>query len=158
MSRDERERGVSAVARTLVLLAAAAVLCLCSGVAVAQGGNATGEKYSAFNGKISYKTYCMNCHGVEGKGDGYLADSLQKKPTDLTVLAKKSDGAYPVEQVWASIDGREEIKAHGSREMPVWGEAFLWPDTTPERQAEAKRKVGELVEYVRTLQNPPASK
>lgn len=154
MVRNGRERRKRSLSIAVGLLAA---LGIAVGIAVAQAGPPA-ETYSAFSGKISYKTYCMNCHGVEGKGDGYLADSLKQKPTDLTVLAKKNNGAFPAERVWGSIDGREAIKGHGSREMPVWGDAFLWPDTSPERQAEAKRKVGELVEYVRSIQDPPAAK
>lgn len=158
MVRNERERAVPALSMAVGLLAVLGLLGAGFGIALAQTGGAADETYSPFSGKISYKTYCMNCHGVDGRGDGYLADSLKKKPTDLTVLAKKNDGAFPAERLWASIDGREAIKAHGTREMPVWGDAFLWPDTSPERQAEAKRKIGELVEYVRSIQDPPASK
>lgn len=156
MSRNERERVTRTLSIAIGLLVVTAVAGAVTGMAVAQKGGSAAESYSAFNGKISYKTYCMNCHGVGGKGDGYIADSLKQAPTDLTVLAKKNNGAYPAERVWASIDGTEAIKEHGTREMPIWGEAFLWPDSTPERQAEAKRKIGELVEYLRSLQDPPA--
>jgi mono/diheme cytochrome c family protein len=111
--------------------------------------------YSAFNGKQTYKTLCMNCHGVDGKGDGYLAKELRTEPTDLTMLARKNGGEYPAERVAQSIDGREEVKTHGRREMPVWGDVLVWTQTDDAtRQAEVKRKVGELVEYLRTIQAP----
>lgn len=114
------------------------------------------ETFSIFNGKQSYKSFCANCHGVEGRGDGYLANSLGSKPTDLTALAKKNGGIYPGDRVSASIDGRVEVKAHGRREMPVWGDAFIWPEEeSPERRESVRRKIGELVEFLRSVQEPP---
>jgi len=114
------------------------------------------ETFSIFNGKQSYKSFCANCHGVEARGDGYLANSLGAKPTDLTALAKKNGGIYPADRVSASIDGRVEVKEHGRREMPVWGDAFIWPEEeSPERREAVRRKIGELVEFLRSIQEPP---
>jgi mono/diheme cytochrome c family protein len=118
------------------------------------------EAYSPFNGKQTYKTLCMNCHGLEGKGDGYLVSSLNVRPTDLTTLAKDNGGNYPADRVAASIDGRKQVTGHGQREMPVWGDVLAWTEQdSAERQALVKRKIGELVEYIRTLQTvePPKS-
>ena len=133
---------------------------LVSGLAAsaAQTAAAPDEKqaYSIFNGKQSYKSFCANCHGVEGKGDGYLAPNLSARPTDLTALAKKNGGVYPAERVGASIDGRAAVKEHGRREMPVWGDAFIWPEQeSPERREAVRRKIGELVEFLRSVQDPP---
>ena len=44
---------------------------------------------------------------------------------DLTQLRAASDGEYEVDSVYAYIDGRADIQAHGTREMPVWGREFL---------------------------------
>jgi len=124
----------------------------------AQTAAAPEEKptYSVFNGKQSYKSFCANCHGVEARGDGYLAPNLSARPTDLTALAKKNGGVYPADRVSASIDGRVEVKEHGRREMPVWGDAFVWPEEeSPERRAQVLRKIGELVEFLRSIQDPP---
>ncbi len=46
-------------------------------------------------GAAVYKERCAACHGVEGKGDGAVAASLQPKPrnqTDKTWQASVSDG------------------------------------------------------------------
>jgi mono/diheme cytochrome c family protein len=40
-------------------------------------------------GKIEYQSNCASCHGIGAKGDGPLSTELKKRPTDLTVLAKK---------------------------------------------------------------------
>lgn len=111
--------------------------------------------YSAFNGKQTYRTFCVNCHGAGAKGDGYLVDSLKDRPTDLTQLARQNGGEFPAEVVRAAIDGSQAVKGHGMREMPVWGDVFLWPDgDSPERREHVKRKIGELVEYLRSIQEP----
>lgn len=154
MGRQKREGPVAGLAVVVVSLAALAALAALPSA----WGQAEQRVYSAFNGKVSYKIYCMNCHGVSGRGDGYLADSLKSKSTDLTALAEGNGGVYPADRVAASIDGREQVKSHGMREMPVWGDAFLWPEDNAERQAEVRQKIGDLVEYVRTLQDPPVPK
>jgi len=115
------------------------------------------ENHPASGGQRTYKTYCANCHGVTAKGDGPIASSLTARPADLTGLAARNGGAFPTDQVTAKIDGREEVKAHGPREMPVWGDAFVWPDEdTPARREQVRHRIAELVEYLRSLQVPPA--
>jgi len=45
-------------------------------------------------------------------------------PANLTQLTKKNGGKFPFWQVYRVIDGREEIRGHGTREMPIWGARF----------------------------------
>jgi hypothetical protein len=61
------------------------------------------------------------------KGDGPISGELKKRPPDLTILAKKNGGVFPLDSVYRIIDGREEIASHGNREMPVWGYRFVPP-------------------------------
>lgn len=77
-------------------------------------------------GKHEYESKCASCHGLSGKGDGEMHKHLINAPTDLTLLAKQSGGAFPTQLVWLTIDGRTEkdIGPHGSREMPVWGREY----------------------------------
>ncbi len=42
-------------------------------------------------GAQAYKLYCATCHGVEGKGDGLAAASLDPKPADFAAGAFKYD-------------------------------------------------------------------
>ena len=117
------------------------------------------SEYSALNGERTYKTYCAGCHGVGGTGDGYIAETLRKRPTDLTGLSEANDGAFPEARVQAVIDGQAEVRSHGQREMPVWGDVFLWPDgDTPERREVVKRKLGELISYLKSIQRPSEAK
>jgi hypothetical protein len=54
-------------------------------------------------------------------GKGPLSAELRSQPVDLTILAKKNDGVFPVNAVYEVIDGRKSVKAHGTREIPIWG-------------------------------------
>jgi len=42
-------------------------------------------------GKKIFGTYCVNCHGQSGKGDGPIGKSLVPPAANLTLLGKKSD-------------------------------------------------------------------
>ena len=105
------------------------------------------------SGREIYVKYCAACHGVDGTGNGAVARDLTVKPADLTVIRKNNKGVFPLDDVMSSIDGRREVRGHGDREMPVWGEVFS-------KQA-GKQKYTELTtlltakiiaEYVSTLQ------
>jgi mono/diheme cytochrome c family protein len=78
-------------------------------------------------GKLEYQSNCASCHGIGAKGDGPMSAELKKRPTDLTVLAKKNNGVFPLNSVYRIIDGRNAIASHGTREMPVWGYRFVPP-------------------------------
>jgi len=127
------------------------VLALVAALAVALQEDAA--PYSAYAGGRTYATYCSNCHGAGGQGDGYIATELKTKPADLTRIAARNDGVFPAERVAETIDGQQQVKLHGRREMPIWGDVFLWPEgDTPERREVVKQKIGELVEYLRSIQ------
>lgn len=80
---------------------------------------------SADLGKIEYESACAACHGLNGKGDdSVLKSELVKQVPDLTELSRQNNGVFPFESVYQIIDGRKEIKTHGSRDMPIWGAAF----------------------------------
>jgi mono/diheme cytochrome c family protein len=72
-------------------------------------------------GKIEYESNCAACHGIGAKGDGPVSKELKRSPADLTVIAKKNNGVFPVNKIYNTIDGRELTPSHGSREMPIWG-------------------------------------
>ncbi|TIU30498.1 MAG: cytochrome c [Mesorhizobium sp.] len=108
------------------------------------------------NGEQEYLNSCAVCHGVDGKGDGPLADALRKRPADLTTLTSRNGGEFPYWRVYATIDGRGMIPEHGEREMPVWGDQFL-PDDVKRYgpyggEAVTTERIHNLAGYVQTLQ------
>lgn len=105
------------------------------------------------SGKQMYLQYCGSCHGKDGKGDGTVSRDLKVRVPDLTGLAKKNKGVYPLDDVMATIDGRRSVRGHGDRNMPVWGESFHSESEGkkyPELTTLLKAKI--IAEYVATLQ------
>lgn len=103
------------------------------------------------SGDYLYRTYCASCHGRDARGDGTLASSLRVRPADLTRFAKRTGGKFDAEELTKLIDGREDVKGHGSSDMPVWGDAFK---RASERYSESavKARIAALVEYLEQLQ------
>lgn len=112
-------------ARTLgaIVVALASLMAAENGVAA--------EKGMIDTGKREFMNNCAACHGQSGKGDGRMAEVLKVAPTDLTALSVKNGGVFPYDRVYAVIDGRESVKGHGSRDMPIWGKRYI------DRMAEA---------------------
>lgn len=106
-------------------------------------------------GELEYLDSCAVCHGLEGKGDGPLADELQRRPADLTVISRET-GRFPYWRVFAIIDGRYIVPGHGEREMPVWGQQFIEGDVKtygPSGGAiVTQERIHELTGYVESLQ------
>jgi mono/diheme cytochrome c family protein len=102
----------------------------------------------SLNGSEMYKTWCASCHGGKGRGDGPAAAALKRRPADLTQLAKKNGAKFPTERVRDSIRGAEKVSAHGSTEMPVWGDFFRsFGD-----EGAATYRIVTLANYVESLQ------
>lgn len=101
-------------------------------------------------GEVIYMRYCAACHGRTMKGDGPVASGLNRKPIDLTQLAKKNNGTFPFDKVAAMIDGRQSTRMHGTPDMPVWGEIFAMTKGTDAPSAESAVK--RITNFVWTLQ------
>ena len=102
------------------------------------------------SGKAMFSEYCATCHGPGGKGDGPAAAALKKRPADLTQLARKNNGTFPELHVMNFITGNDVLAAHGSRDMPVWGELFR--SLEPNANDVPNLRVKNLADYVRSLQ------
>ena len=96
-----------------------------------------------------YRAYCASCHGADGKGSGPTARALKTPPPDLTLLARANKGAFPRSQVRQIIVGADDIAAHGSHEMPVWGPIFSQIEWD---QDLGRVRVENLVKHLESLQ------
>lgn len=105
---------------------------------------------SAASGQEMYKSYCAVCHGADGKGNGPAVGALKVPPPDLTTLAQKNGGKYPALKVSAVLHGESALAAHGSKEMPIWGELF-WSMSGGHEQ-EVQQRVANLNKYIESLQ------
>jgi hypothetical protein len=88
--------------------------------------------------------------------DGPLAAFLTVRPADLTALSKRNNGRFPSERVPETIDGRMQVKGHGTREMPVWEtrhEADIARQYGPYgSEAMVQARILELVRYLQSIQ------
>ena len=154
--REPREREVvKRLASKLAVGAAAlfAALLLAPAMAAAQEPTSTTQSTA---GATFYQTYCVACHGNSGRGDGPLAASMKRKPSNLTEIAKRNGGLFPSDLVFRTIDGSQPVRGHGGPDMPAWGDAFMRSREAgdPER---SKRVIQALVEYLESLQVRPAN-
>ena len=107
-----------------------------------------------------YRSMCAACHGFTGKGNAPLSGQLKVLPSDLTVLAKKNEGMFPVREVYEVIDGRKVIAAHGTRKMLIWGafnpqsiyppNKFIEPSYDPE--AVKRTRILQIIDYLISIQ------
>jgi mono/diheme cytochrome c family protein len=100
------------------------------------------------SGKDAYLRHCAVCHGLEGYGNGPLADAMKIAPSDLTRLAATHGGDFPEAKVSDVIRNGGAVLGHGSPTMPAWGLYF-----SEKRKPEVLRaRVKALVEYLAGLQ------
>ena len=108
-------------------------------------------------GKREYESNCIACHGKDLKGGAYV-DFLKVTPPDLTLLSKKNGGVFPLERVYAVIDGRQEVKADGPRDMPIWGRDYQikagehYVDMNYDPEAFVRGRIFALIDYLNRMQ------
>lgn len=149
----KRKHGVAGLVAGGLLIAAASAAAA-SGTA---GTPLVSEGISIELGRRDYRNYCAACHGTEGKGDGTLAEFLTLAVPDITQLSKLNSGKFPEERVTEVIDGRAEVKVHGMRDMPVWGDWFdseaISQDTDRDtRELIVQDRIQSLVGYIKSIQ------
>jgi len=141
----------------------ASVLSIAALIMMGTGGFAwAGEKVLKTDlGKREYENSCAVCHGKDGKGAGAINDLLKKPPTDLTTLAKRNNGVFPVDRLYAVIDGRDVIRSHGDRDMPAWGARYssdtekaaeYYMDVPYDAEMYARSRILALIDYLNRLQ------
>ena len=106
----------------------------------------------SFDGKALYNELCAVCHGADGHGKGPAAAALTMMPSDLTQLARQEGGKFPFAAVRRYIQGADEVAAHGSREMPIWGQVFRSVGSVDSSQAQAELRIQNLVKYIESIQ------
>jgi len=106
-------------------------------------------------GGAVFRTYCASCHGTSARGDGPLASAMNRKPANLTEIAKRNGGQFPSELVFKIIDGRQPVRGHGGPDMPVWGDVFTRSRDAGDAER-VKAVIQSLVEFLDSIQLRPA--
>jgi mono/diheme cytochrome c family protein len=118
-----------------------------------ESDDAAFDEVLAEMGAPVFERRCASCHGLDGRGAGPASGALRTAPADLTRIAVRRAGDFPDGEIARFIDGRFDISAHGSCEMPVWGERL--GETIPESSlAEeiTRGKIATLLEYLKSIQ------
>lgn len=109
-------------------------------------------------GEKEYIKSCSLCHGDDAKGNGPYSIALVDKPSDLTKLLLENNGIFPFLETYSVIDGRDMMKVHGTRLMPIWGDRYndqSWSKVSPEYTDTLVRgRIFELLIYLYSIQEP----
>jgi mono/diheme cytochrome c family protein len=103
----------------------------------------------SWKGVDLYKEFCAVCHGTDGKGNGPAASALKAQPTDLTTITRRNNSKYPELKIQQIIKGDGNIPAHGSLDMPTWGNIFK---SISSNGAFGEMRINALVTYLQQIQ------
>lgn len=105
-------------------------------------------------GSAQYLRNCAVCHGPLAQGDGPLAEMLTRRPPDLTLLSVNNDGEFPFWRVYEVIDGRDMPLAHGTRDMPIYGNEWRGEGSGILGETLLRGRIMEIMLYLRSIQAP----
>jgi mono/diheme cytochrome c family protein len=136
--------------KTKSRIAAAAVMAswLVAGAAQAQD----------ITGQTEFREHCAACHGLTGLGDGPIGPLLKTPAPNLALISQRNGGKFPFEKIYDIIEGSSVIAAHGTRDMPLWGDHYrsnpkpVTPDQAEMAAMVARDRILSLVYYIGTLQ------
>jgi mono/diheme cytochrome c family protein len=144
------------IASTSAIFCVGALLCWALGVNSKEKEKVTEEPLiKSIQGPALYKAYCAVCHGSDARGNGPMAAALKVPPPDLTRIAERNGGMFPMARVERIISGEEPLPSgHGTKEMPVWGPIF----SQVERDRDLGRvRIDNLTRYLMGLQTGAAA-
>lgn len=102
-------------------------------------------------GEEMYAAYCVGCHGEDGLGYGRYSSDCTVPPSDLTQLARKNYGIYPVEKVRQVLRQGTGQAPAGRGYMPIWEP--LLKVLNGDAPGVTEVRIRSLAEYVRTMQD-----
>ena len=136
-------------ARPTIALLPLVLLATLVSAPTASAATASGQKANFSTGFELFQRYCQSCHGSRGAGDGRVGRYLNVPPADLTQLSERNDGIFPEERLVKVIDGRNEVRTHGARQMPIWGEVFGEAAEGEDAQALVDERIAALIQVLR---------
>lgn len=89
--------------------------------------NASAGPPAAYEGRRLFVSYCLLCHGPDGKGDGPLAKAMKITPADLTTTVRSRSDTILRKIITG--EGRQTITGRDrhnllSETMPEWQDVF----------------------------------
>ena len=115
-----------------------------------------GHKKTTEAGSHTFYRFCAVCHGFNASGDGPFVENLVSTPPDLTRLTQNNNGRFPWLAIYKIIDGTDIEPAHGTNEMPIWGNQFNlenWSnDNIHFAEVIVRGRIFELLVYLQSIQ------
>lgn len=103
-------------------------------------------------GRADFQALCAGCHGADGTGAGVVGRDLSPPPADLTQLAARNGGEFPLLEVMARIDGY----TRAPDAMPDFGALLegetVFLETAPGVMTPTPARLLDLARYVESLQ------
>lgn len=112
-------------------------------VLVASATNAEAKR-----GLELYVRYCAACHGENADGDGPVANVMTPRPPALVKLRGKFGRPLGTRFV-AYVMGDLMPSAHGTTDMPVWGQVLATPEGD---DGEALGQIWRIAAYLDSIQ------
>lgn len=137
-------RNIRPVGQAMLTLVSAALLAGC------------GPEPAPSPGAAAYQDYCAICHGSRALGDGPIAPELEVPPPDLTLIAARNGGVFPLRAVADTVYGFSG--KHEADLMPEFSPLLDGPDVAvPRADGEDEvmpMRLAEVVTYLESLQRP----
>lgn len=106
------------------------------------------EDYNS--GAYLYRTFCASCHGEAGRGDGPVADLGERRPSDISALARNNGGTFPHDAVMGVLESLSPLPGHDPPAMPNWRNVLRRTEGDDERII--RQRLEALVSHVASLQ------
>ena len=105
------------------------------------------------SGQTQFEKNCTSCHNAEATGKMDKKNGVTIAP-DLTQIAKKNDGIFPMWQIYDVIYGKKAGAAHQARKMPIWGDELVKSRSVNKESREAivRGRILAIIAYLSTIQ------
>ncbi len=111
------------------------------------------QQTSPASGEQMFSTYCAVCHGAKATGNGPAAPAMKIPPVDLTTLSQRNHGAFPAAHVDSVLQFGVENPAHGTSQMPIWGDLLASLHSTgPGNATMVHQRIINLTGYLKQIQ------
>ncbi|OAN70649.1 hypothetical protein A8B78_04125 [Jannaschia sp. EhC01] len=119
---------------------------------------ATAQDVDLETGAALFADNCAACHGAEAHGDGPAAVGLSTQPADLTRIADRRDGVWPIFEVMSIIDGYTQATTPRD-DMPILSALTEGPiiELTADNglTTEVPANLLAVADYLESIQSPP---
>ncbi|EEW25115.1 cytochrome c family protein [Rhodobacter ferrooxidans] len=112
-----------------------------------------GTKPPLPTGAEDFVAYCAACHGTTGVGDGEVAATMPKPPANLTRIAARNGGQFPMARVMSKIWGYAQKDGVVMPQFsPLLDSDLVLFDSGDGIQTPTPLRLVQLAEHLKTLQ------